>query len=106
MTQEQIDKVYADLVAYEKEIADHNEAFLKSLGKGAQRDFEELMDCCNIAEKIKFVDEPKGSDNKENCGVYKNIHVDQWCTNMEGDSFSGFIYAKVKGKWIEVPFSC
>ena len=106
MTQEQIDKVYADLAAYEKEIADHNEQVLKSLGKKAQNDFEELLDCCNVTEKIKLVDAPKGSDNKENCGVFKNVHVDQWSTNMEGDSYAGFIYANVNGQWIEVPFSC
>jgi hypothetical protein len=106
MTQEQIDKVYADLAAYEKEIADHNEQVLKSLGEEAQRDFEELMDYCNITDKINLVDSPKGSDNKEHCGVFKNVHVDQWTTNMEGDSYAGFIYANVKGQWIEVPFSC
>ena len=106
MTQEQIDKVYADLAAYEKEIADHNEQVLKSLGKKAQKDFEELMGFCNVTEKIKLVDAPKGSDNKEHCGVFKNVHVDQWTTNMEGDSYAGFIYANVKGQWIEVPFSC
>ena len=106
MTQEQIDKVYADLAAYEKEIADHNEQVLKSLCKKAEKDFEELLDCCNVTEKIKLVDAPKGSDNKEHCGVFRNVHVDQWSTNMEGDSYAGFIYANVKGQWIEVPFSC
>lgn len=106
MTQEQINKVYADLSAYEKETQDHNEQILKSLGRKAERDFQELMDCCNVTEKIKFVNAPKGSDNKENCGIFKNVHVDQWATNMEGDSYSGFIYANVSGKWVEVPFSC
>ena len=79
---------------------------LKTLGKKAQRDFEELLDCCNVAEKIEFVDAPKGHDNKEHCGVFKNVHVEQWTTNMEGDSYAGFIYANVSGKWIKVPFSC
>ncbi len=106
MTQEQIDKVYSDLAAYEKEIADHNEQFLKSLGKKAQEDFAELMDFCDVTEKISFVDAPKGTDNKEICGVFKNVHVDQWTTNMEGDSYACFIYANVKGQWIEIPFSC
>ncbi len=106
MTREEIDKVYADLAAYEKEIIDHNEQFLKSFGKKAQGDFKDLMEDCSINEKIKFVDAPKGSDNKEHCGVFKNIHVDQQATNMEGDSYAGFIYANIKGQWIEVPFSC
>jgi hypothetical protein len=106
MKQEEIDKVFADVAAYYKEIADHNEQVLKSLGKKAQKDFEELLEYCNVTEKINLVDEPKGRDNKEHCGVFKNVHVDQWCVNMEGDSFEGFIYANVKGQWIEVPFSC
>ena len=106
MTQEQIDKVYAELAAYEKEIADHNESVLRSLGKKAQKDFEELLDCCNVIEKIEFVDAAKGHDNKENCGVFKNVHVEQWTTNIECDSYAGFIYANVNGKWIKVPFSC
>lgn len=106
MTKEEIDKMYAELAAYENEITEHNEQFLKSLGKKAQKDFEELMDCCQIYEKITVVDAPKGSKQDENCGIYKDIHVDQWCTNMEGDSYAGFIYAKVKGQWIEVPYYC
>lgn len=106
ISQEQIDKMYAELDAYEKEIADHNENILKTLGEKAQNDFEELLDGCNINGKIHLVDAPKGIDQKENCGVYKKVHVEQWCTNMEGDSFAGFIYAKIKGLWIQVPFSC
>jgi len=106
MTQKEIDKVYSDLAAYEKEIADHNEQVINKLGKRARKDFAELMDCCNITDKINFVDAPKGKDNQENCGIYKNIHVDQWSTNMEGDSYAGFIYANVNGQWIEIPYSC
>lgn len=106
MTQEQIDEVYAELAAYKKEITDHNEQILKSLGKKAQRDFESLIEYCNVTEKIEFVDNPKGHDNKENCGVFKNVHVEQWTTNMEGDCFEGFIYARINGQWIKVPFSC
>ncbi len=106
MTQEQIDKVYADLSEYYKEISEHNESILKLLGENAKRDFEELMDCCNVTEKINFVDGPKGTDNKEHCGVFRNVHVDQRAVGMEGDSWDGYIYAHVNGKWIEVPFSC
>ena len=25
---------------------------------------------------------------------------------VDGDSFDGFIYANVKGKWIKVPYHC
>jgi predicted nuclease with TOPRIM domain len=107
MEQEQeLERIYAEISAYEKEIAEHNEQFLKSLGKKAQKDFEELMEWSEINEKMKIVDAPKGIKQEQNCGIYKNIYVDQWCTNMEGDSFQGFIYANVKGQWIEVPFYC
>jgi len=106
MTQEDIDRVYQELAAYEKEIQEHNSKFLDNLGQQSIQDFEELMDCCNITEKIKFVEEPKGRRNNEDIGVYKDIHVDQWTTNMEGDSYSGFLYANINDKWIEVPYSC
>jgi hypothetical protein len=106
MTQEDIDRAYADLIAYQEEVLLHNEQTLKTLGKKAGSDFEELMDQCYVNGKIKLVDGPKGSDNEENCGVFKNVHVQQWTTNMEGDSYAGFIYANVKGQWIEVPFTC
>ena len=90
----------------EKEIADHNEQFLKSLGKQAQRDFENLLDGCIVTGMMKFVNAPKGDDNEEHCGVFKNVHVEQWSTNPEGDSYAGFIYANLKGQWMEVPYSC
>lgn len=106
MTQDQVNKVLSEYSEYEKEISDHNEQLLKSLGEDAQKYFKELMDCCSITEKIKLVDAPKGTKQDEDCGIYKDVHVDQWCTNMEGDSFSGFIYANVNGQWIEVPFNC
>lgn len=104
--EQELSRIYAEISAYELEIKEHNEQFLKSLGKKAQKDFEALMDCCQISEKIKVVDAPKGSKQNENCGIYKDIYVDQWSTNMEGDSYEGFIYAKVKGQWIEVPYYC
>jgi hypothetical protein len=103
MTQKEIDKIYADAKAYVLEIQAHNESFIKSLGRRAVRDFDQLLDGCKLDEKIKFVDAPKGKDIEENCGVFKNVFVDQWATNIEEDSFSGFIYANIKGRWIQVP---
>lgn len=105
MTQEQIDSVYESLAEYEKEVTVHNNEFLKALGENAEKDYENLIDGCIVNEKIKFVDtHEQGINQHENCGIFKNVHVDQWCTNMEGDSFSGFIYANVKGRAIAVPF--
>ena len=106
MKQEDVDKIYKELAEYEKEIESHNSKFLDDLGEDAVNDFEELMDCCNVTEKIKLVDAPKGTRNNENIGVFLDVYVNQWCTNMEGDSFSGFLYANVKGKWVEIPYSC
>ncbi len=106
MEQNEIDKAYAEMDAYLKGIAEHNEQFLKKLGKRAQKDFVELIESCNVTEKIKFVDTPKGRDNNENFGIFKNVHVDEWSTGTEGDSYEGYIYANVKGQWIEVPYEC
>ena len=106
MTQEQVDEMYADIALHEKEVFDHNQEFIKSLDKKGQSDFEELINYCDVTGKINLVDAPKGDDQKEHCGVFKKVHVDQWSVGMEGDSYKGFIYAKLKGQWIEVPYSC
>ena len=106
MTDEQINKVYDDLAEYYKEISEHNTALINSFGKTASKHFKDLLDFCDVTEKIELVDKPNGDKQNESYGIFKNVHVDQWSTGMEGDSFAGFIYANVKGQWIKVPYSC
>lgn len=106
MTDEIIEKAYADLAKYEKEICDHNDSLIKSFGKTARKHFIDLLNFCNVTKKIELVDKPNGDKQNESYGMFKNIHVDQWSVGMEGDSYEGFIYANVKGRWIKIPHSC
>jgi len=106
MTDEQIKKVYDELVEQYKEISDHNTTLINSFGKTASKHFKDLLDFCDVTDKIELVDKPNGDKQNESYGIFKNVHVDQWSTGTEGDSFGGFIYANVKGQWIKVPYSC
>jgi len=105
-TQQEIDKMYADLTAYENELFEHNTNLISSFGKTANKHFKRLLDSCDLTGKIELVDKPNGDKQNESYGMFKNVHVDQWSVGMEGDSFAGFIYANVKGQWIKVPYSC
>lgn len=102
MTQEQVDQ----MLAYEKEIVDHNEKMIKCFGQDAEHYFEDLLWGCRIVEKIKFVDAPKGDDQDEEYGPFKEVHVDQWSIGDSGDSFEGYVYAKIDDRWIQIPYSC
>jgi len=106
ITQEQYDEAYKQLAEYENEIATHNEKLIESFGDGAIYDFAEMMEYCRITGKIEFVEKPSGTDQDENCGVFKNIHVDQRSVGDSGDSYAGTTYANVNGKWIAVPYDC
>jgi len=105
---EQMSDIYKELYEFELEVAEHNQKFISDLGKNAVKHFPDLMCDCNISfhEKIKFVDNPKGYPQHEKFGPFKDIHVEQWCSNMEGDAYGGYIYAKIKGKWISIPYFC
>lgn len=94
------------LAEYCKEICEHNTALINSFGKTASKHFKDLLDFCDVTGKIELVDKPNGDKQNENCGIFKNVHVHQWTTGMEGDSFAGYIYTNVKGQWIKVPYSC
>lgn len=86
----------------------HNDTLIKSFGATAEKDFEELLDGCAIPEcgKIEVVEKPKGNRQHENCGIFKNVYVDQWSVGDSGDSFEGNIYARVEKKWYKIPYYC
>ena len=72
-----------------------------------EEDFKDLLQDAQLNGKLEFVNEPIGDDQHEQSGIFKEIFVDQWTTNMEGDSFAGFIYGKLKeNKWLKVPYYC
>lgn len=106
ITDAQYREAFDNLYEYEKKIFDHNEAVLKTLGKTAAKDFADLIENCSVVGKIEFVDEPKGDAQDENNGIFKDVHVDQWTVGDSGDSYAGFIYAKVNDKWISINYEC
>ncbi len=105
--QEQIDKVYAELAAYDKEVREHNEKLISEIGVTAAEDFKDLTDDIHVHEKMEIVDKPSGTNNDESFGVFTEVFVDQWSVGMEWDSFEGFLYARfAEDKWLKIRYSC
>lgn len=100
-----VDQVYAELVKWEREVDDHNNAIIDGLN--AQDDFKELIELCRITDKIEFVTEPCGTHQIESYVSFHQVRVDQWSTGTEGDTFSGHIYAQIHdGRWLKIPYEC
>ncbi len=107
ITDKQYEEAFKNLHDYHKEISDHNTSFLKQFGETAAKDFTVLIDDCTVTGKIEFVDKPRGEDQyDDDCGIFKDVHVDQWSVGDSGDNYGGFIYAKVGDKWIAVQYEC
>lgn len=106
ITDAQYKEAFDNLYEYEKEISDHNEAVLKTFCKTAYKDFADLIENCSVVGKIEFVDESKGDAQDESNGIFKDVHVDQYSVGDSGDSYAGFIYANVNGKWISLNYEC
>ena len=104
MINHEINKVYEEVMAYFDEIEDYNVQFIESLGLTAPFYFEKIISHWNIKDKIKFIEAPKGRCIRKSYGVFENIHIYQLCLNMKNE-INGFIYANVKGQWIEIPIS-
>ena len=71
-----------------------------------EQDFEDLLDGCRLNGEVEVAEKPNGDKQNEDCGIFKDIHVDQWSVGDSGDSFAGYIYAKVNNKWLKIPYSC
>lgn len=106
ITDQQYKEAFKSMYEYEKEIADYNAEFIKKFGENVGPDFEQLCDDCRITGKIEFVEKPKGDPQDENCGVFKNVHVDQHSVGDSGDSYAGAIYANVNDRWVRVYYEC
>jgi len=105
--QESIDRAYAELAAWENDVFDHNQNLIESLGDSAKEDFDAMMDCCSITDKIEIVESPDGDNQQEDFGIFSAVYVRQWSTSIEGDSYSGFTYARIPdGRWFKIPYSC
>jgi hypothetical protein len=103
--EKELRKIFNELEVFIKDFESHNNQFIKSLGRKAQEDFEELVECFIVVGKIEFVDAPKGHDLGEDCGVFKKVHAEEFCIDVNTDSYTGFLYAKFNEKWIKIPYS-
>lgn len=106
ITESNYKEAYDKQEAYENAIYEHNEEFLSKYTEEDRKDFREMMYDCSIIGKIEIVEKIEGIRQDENYGIFKDIFVEQWCTNMEGDSYNGFVFATVGDIFIKVPFSC
>ena len=107
ITDKQYEEAFSKMFEYHKEISDYNEKFIKQFGETHDKDFADLVDECTVTGKIEFVEKQRGTEQREDdCGIFTNIHVEQWSRGDSGDSYGGFIYANVNGKWISIPYEC
>lgn len=97
------------LAKVEQEVQDQNKALLKTIGRKASYNLNNILYGCDLSrhEPLSIVDSPKGSNQDEKAGCFKEIWVQQWSVGMEGDSYSGYIYARFAAdKWLKIPYSC
>lgn len=96
-----------DLVNYEEEIFSYNQQIIKDFDC---EDLQSILEEVTITAKMEWSDKPKfkPEQNPDKYGIFTLEFVDQWSVGMEGDSFEGFMYIKIKGydKYLKVPYSC
>ena len=83
-----------------------NAVYFALTGYNYTPDLQELLDGCSQAGAIEIVDEPSGTKQNEDCGIFMDIYVDQCSVGDSGDSFAGEIYAKVNEIWLKIPYNC
>lgn len=103
--EKELRKIFNELEVFIKDFTSYNNQFIKSLGRKAQEDFEELAEDFLVIGKLEFVDAPSGHDLEEDYGVFKKVHADIFSIDDNTDSYTGFLYAKFNEKWIKIPFS-
>jgi hypothetical protein len=105
-TDKQYQEAFYAIREHEKEITRHNKRFLHQFGKAAVQAFKDLTDNCSVVGKIEYVDEPKGDEQHEDCGIFKNVFIRQHSMGDSGDSYGGEIYAMVNNQWVSIPYEC
>jgi len=96
---------------YAEEESSNNRIFkaIKSqIGEGFLNDLKRLIEESECKGKFLIVDEPTGKFQKESdFGSIVGLWVTQYSAGIEGDSFFGTIWIKLKDyKYLEMPFSC
>ena len=104
----QWDQAFAELSALEDEIFASNKALIEKF-EIPKEDMDILMQDCNHSyhEKMEIVSLPGGDNQEEDSDFFKEIWVEQWSVGMSGDSYEGYIYAKLgKNQWLKIPYYC
>lgn len=110
--EEQYDKIYEELTAYEADCYRHNERLLKVIKKVKGKTFykyilEILKESNRVDGKMEIVRKPCGEFQKEKYGrTIDGIWVDQWSVGTEGDSFEGYVCVLLKpNKYLKFSYS-
>jgi len=105
-------EVMDDLAAYDNETDRINMRIFKAIenqiGKGFLNDLKALIEDSECKDRFSIVDNPTGKFQQESgFGCITGIWVTQYSVGMEGDSWAGTIWVKLKDyKYLEMPFSC
>jgi hypothetical protein len=112
MTEAEIwEEVYKERDQYHAECARVNNRIFKALTKvkGSQyvHNLHELMEWAEARGTIQIAKRATGNKNKEDFGKIKTIWVDQWSVGMEGDSWAGYIYVRIKkDQYLKIYYEC
>lgn len=104
---EEFGRAMEALEKYENEVSEHNNKMLSEIGGTVFGDLEALLDGSVVRGEMSWVKKPKGNNQDESWGVFKEVYVEQWSVGMEGDSWEGHIYGKIGfEKWLKIPYEC
>jgi len=89
----------------------HNQSIVEEISNFCNcdilADLQRLLDHAHVTGKLDIVNTPCGEQQNEKCGVFEDVHVDQWSVGDSGDSFEGFVYGRFgENKWIKIPYYC
>ncbi len=111
----QMEDIYDQILKYEQEVQCMNNRILKAIGnqigQGFLKDLKIIIKDCEILyyEPFKFASEPNDSasfQEESSFGCIPAIWVRQQSEGMDGDSFTGEIWVKLKDcKYLEMKFS-
>jgi len=105
-------EAYAEMAELDAETDRINNRIFKAIenqiGKGFLKDLKELIEDSECNDMFSIVDEPGGKFQEQtDFGCITGLWFTQFSAGIEGDSFYGTIWVKLKNwKYLEMPFSC
>ena len=103
--------------AYRENTERINERIFKAIrnvkGEKFEKDVREFLkhqtevELIDIEGDFSLTKIKRGGYQEEDWGSFKGIFVEQWSVGMEGDSWNGNMYIKLKkDKYLKIPYSC